>query len=163
MTHKDLFKLLDDFQIAFELYEHPPLFTVEEASEFNRSVKGGHSKNLFLKDKKNQFFLISVIDTKRVDLKTLSKSYGNGGFSFGNTKELKAVLNLTPGSVTPYGLINDQEGKVIFLLDKDLVAKDKVNFHPLRNDMTVSVCSRDFLKFCDIIQHYPSIINIPIL
>jgi Ala-tRNA(Pro) deacylase len=163
MEHLNLLKVLDEAQIPFVLYEHPPLFTVEEAFEFNRTIEGSHSKNLFLKDKKNQFFLVSVLEHKRVDLKQLSKTYGKGGLSFAKEKDLKAILNLMPGSVTPYGLMHDLKCQVIFLLDQDLIAHEKVNFHPLRNDMTVSVDSLDFLKFCTIVQHTPSIINIPVL
>lgn len=163
MPHSILFQLLQDHQIPFVLYQHTPLFTVEEGLEVNHSIEGGHSKNLFLKDKKNQFFLVSVAEIKRINLKELSKTYGKGGLSFANSEELKTLLRLTPGSVTPYGLMHDSNYQVMFLLDQDLIAHEKVNFHPLRNDMTVSVDSRNFLKFCDIVQHTPSIIHIPIL
>jgi Ala-tRNA(Pro) deacylase len=163
MEYLKLLQLLHDSEIVFALHEHPPLFTVEEAFEFNRAIEGGHSKNLFLKDKKNQFFLVSVLEHKRVDLKQLSKTCGQGGLSFAKAEDLKAILNLMPGSVTPYGLMHDVGCQVMFLLDQDLISHPKVNFHPLRNDMTVSVDSLDFLKFCTIVQHTPSIINIPVL
>jgi Ala-tRNA(Pro) deacylase len=163
MPHTMLLSLFNDNNIVFQLYEHPEVFTVNESAFLKTSIIGSHSKNLFLKNKKKQFFLVSVEDNKRVDLKALSKLYGKGGLSFGSPEELKAMLNVMPGSVTPYGLMYDKHHHITFILDKDLIAYATVNFHPLRNDMTVSISVQDFLKFCTIIQHTPSIISIPVL
>jgi Ala-tRNA(Pro) deacylase len=131
--------------------------------KFGITIGGAHSKNLFLKDKKDNFFLVSIIDQKRVDLKILSKRYGKGGLSFATAECLKALLDLMPGSVTPYGLLNDIENKVTFILDEDFLSHSLINFHPLRNDMTVSVAPNDFLTFCTRIDHTPSITPIPVL
>lgn len=163
MPHLRLFSIFQDHDITFVELEHPPLFSVGDEIALGIVIPGANSKNLFLKDKKNNFFLVSVINHKRVDLKALSKLYGKGGLSFASSEYLKALLELTPGSVTPYGLLNDTEHKVTFILDEDFLEHNLINFHPLRNDMTVSVAPNDFLTFCAHINHTPSIIQIPVL
>lgn len=158
--HNKILDFLKDHQIPYLLHEHPPFFKVEESKHFDSSIEGASTKNLFLKDRKNTFFLVSVLSHKRVDLKTLSKSYGKGGLSFAKEEELKRLLHLTPGSVTPYGLINDKENEVHYLLDKEFLLHETINFHPLRNDMTIGVTMQNFLKFCALIQHSPELIEI---
>lgn len=161
MPHLRLFSIFQDHGINFVELAHPPLFSVGDEIELGVVIPGANSKNLFLKDKKNNFFLVSVLNHKRVDLKAVSKLYGKGGLSFASAEYLKAHLDLTPGSVTPYGLLNDTENKVTFILDEDFLGHALINFHPLRNDMTVSVAPNDFLTFCTHINHTPSIIHIP--
>lgn len=161
MPHQKLLDSFKDHQIEYELHTHPPLFTVEDSDKLQVSLEGAHTKNLFLKDKKKKFFLVSILSAKRVDLKCLSKNFGNGHFSFGNAEELFALLGVIPGSVTPYGLINDKDHQVTFLLDKDLMTCEVVNFHPLRNDMTVSVRSPHFLAYFEKIGRTPQIVDIP--
>ena len=153
--------LLHEHQLPYQLHEHEPVFTVEEGKQVSTKIQGAHSKNLFLRDKKKTFFLVSVLDHKRVDLKALSKLYGKGGLSFGSANELDDKLKLTPGSVTPYALLHDIKQEVIFLLDEDFLKFEVVNFHPLRNDLTVSINIKSFLRFFDIINHVPEIIVIP--
>jgi Ala-tRNA(Pro) deacylase len=158
--HTKLFEFLEENKITYTLYNHANFYTVEEAENFYNSISGANSKNLFLKDKKKNFFLLSILSDKKADLKTLSKQYGVGGLSFANEEYLKELLGLLPGSVTPYGLINDLENQVQFILDKDFLKYELVNFHPLRNDMTISVSSKDFLEFCKKTNHFPSTIEI---
>jgi Ala-tRNA(Pro) deacylase len=161
MPHKNLLSLLNTHEITYEVHTHVPIFTAEEAHKLQLDIKGAHSKNLFLRDKARNFFLVTVLDHKRVDLKTLSKNHGAGHFSFGNEEDLKTLLGVTRGSVTPYGLVNDNERKVQFLLDKDILDHDFVNFHPLRNDMTINMGSNDFLRFFEKLGRTPEIISIP--
>jgi Ala-tRNA(Pro) deacylase len=161
MPHQKLLDRFKDHQIDYDLHTHEPLFTVEDAHKLSYAIKGAHSKNLFLRDKKKNFFLVTVLDSKRVDLKTLSKNYGAGHFSFGNADELLRVLGVIPGSVTPFGLINDEGQQVNFLFDKDFMTYDFVNFHPLRNDMTINICLNQFLKFFEKIGRRPQMIEIP--
>jgi len=162
MAHQKILTLFDQQNIPYQLHEHKPFFTCDEASELK--ISGANTKNLFLKDEKKNFFLVSVAYGKRVNLKELSKPYAKKGrFSFGNEEQLKELLGLTPGSVTPLGLINDTENKVTFLIDKDLLEDVAINCHPLRNDMTVSITPQDFLRFCKVMQHEPTIIEVPCL
>ncbi|MBI2791017.1 MAG: prolyl-tRNA synthetase associated domain-containing protein [Gammaproteobacteria bacterium] len=156
-----LVALLNEYQLDFEMYEHEPIFTVDEGKHLSASIMGAHSKNLFLKDKKKSYFLVSVLEHKRVDLKTLSKKFGKGGLSFASKEELEQKLQLTPGSVTPYGLLHDAKKEVIFLLDEEFLQHEIVNFHPLQNDLTLSMKMKEFLRFFELIEHHPNIIKIP--
>lgn len=163
MKEEHLLDLLKKHQIHYQLHHHEPLFTTEQSSNLHEVVLGAHSKNLFLKDKKKSFFLVSILDHKRVDFKALSKMFGKGGLSFSSAEDLMDKLQLTPGSVTPYALLHDEIQEVCFILDEDFLQYEKVNFHPLRNDMTMSVAMNSFLQFFEIIQHSPHIIKIPTL
>ncbi|MGD1997792.1 MAG: prolyl-tRNA synthetase associated domain-containing protein [Candidatus Dependentiae bacterium] len=160
MKHKSLVAFFDEHNINHTIYEHEPVFTTEEDKGIE--IEGAQSKNLFLRDKKKQhYFLISVLQHKRVDIKTLSKQLGHGNLSFGKPDAMEELLGVVPGSVTPYGLIHDADKRVRFLLDKDFLAHDILNFHPLRNDMTVSVARDDFLKFCEKVGNSFDCIAIP--
>lgn len=158
---KTLLNLLDQHSIEYQLYQHEPAFTVAESDHLLQIIPGTHSKNLFVKDKKNKYFLISVPHNKKVDLTQLSKIIAHGRFSFTNADDLLHYLGLIPGSVTPYGLLNDLNRHVTFVLDKAFLNQAAINFHPLRNDMTISTSSEAFLKFCELVEHKPSVMEIP--
>lgn len=142
-----LLALLNDLNIPFLRYDHPALHTVEEAREYDAKMEGTHCKNLFLKDKKGQYFLFSTEAEKQIDTKILRKKIGCNHLSFASAERLDEVLKLKPGSVCPFGIINDEEKKVKVILDKDIMGKEKVNFHPLKNTATVTISSDDLLKF----------------
>lgn len=163
MPHLPLFSFFEANSISFKTYTHPPLFNVGDGEKLGVTHEGANSKNLFLKDKKDNFVLVSVLDFKRVNLKELSKLFGKGTFSFAKPDDLKALLGLLPGSVTPYGLINDTDHRVKLILDEDFLTHDLINFHPLRNDMTVSVNPAAFLSFCTAVNHAPTVMTIPTL
>ncbi|MDP1879338.1 MAG: prolyl-tRNA synthetase associated domain-containing protein, partial [Parachlamydiaceae bacterium] len=151
---------LKNHSIDFELYQHVSVFTTSESEKIKQDIPGAHSKNLFLKDKKKNFVLLSVLDTKKVDLTAFSKLYGKGRFSFASDEDLMHFLGVVPGSVTPYGLLNDIARNVTFYLDQDFLKSDQVNFHPLRNDMTLNVSTSNFLKFCEIVNHFPVCVEV---
>lgn len=161
MPHQKLLASFKDHQIEYELHTHEAIFTAEQGKNLKLNIKGPNCKNLFLRDKKKSYFLVSTLSDKRVDLKTLSKNFGNCHFSFGNVDELFSLLGVTPGSVTPFGLINDKDHQVIFLLDKDLLQHEVVNFHPLRNDMTVSIPLNYFFTFFEKIGRKIEVADIP--
>ena len=163
MPHQKLFDIFKNYQIEYDLHEHVPLFTAEDSHKLPYKIKGAHCKNLFLRDKRKNFFLVTVLSSKRVDLKVLSKHFGEGHFSFGNENEMQTYLGVAPGSVTPYGLIHDKHHQVNFLIDKDLMNDNYVNFHPLRNDMTISVTLNNFLAFFDKLGRKPQFVDIPII
>jgi Ala-tRNA(Pro) deacylase len=147
--------------IAWTTYEHAPVFTVEEAAIVNASQPGGHTKNLFLKDKKGGLWLVVLRDDFRLDLNALSKQIGASRFSFGSGELLIETLGVPPGSVTPFALINDQEHKVRVVLDEDMLRLAPLNFHPLRNDRTIAVSAADLLRFIADCGHAPQIVNLP--
>ena len=147
MNKLDLLTMLSKLNIRYNIYEHPPLHTVKESKKLRGRIEGIHTKNLFLKNKKNKFFLFSCQESTIVDLKQLNKELNLGNISFAKDLYLKNILGVKPGSVTPFGLINDQNNEIEFFLDKKIFYHKKVNFHPLVNTSTVSLDAKDFLLF----------------
>jgi len=156
-----LYARLRALAIAWTKYEHVPVFTVEEAAVVNASQPGGHTKNLFLKDKKGGLWLVVLRDDFRLDLNALSKQLGVPRFSFGSGELLTATLGIPPGSVTPFSLINDPQHKVRVVLDDAMLRHEPINFHPLRNDRTIAVSAADLLKFIADCGHTPRIETLP--
>jgi Ala-tRNA(Pro) deacylase len=146
-TPDDLFARLDALGIAHTTHRHAPVFTVAESHGIKASMPGGHTKNLFLKDKKGALFLVCAIADTAIDLNALSKALGAGRFSFGSAERLMRHLGVEPGSVTLFALINDPDRTVTLVLDEALFAHDPVNFHPLKNDATTAISPADMLKF----------------
>lgn len=156
-----LYERLSALDISWVRYEHVPVFTVEEAAVVNLTQPGGHTKNLFLKDKKGGLWLVVLRDDFRLDLNGLSKQIGAPRFSFGSGELLMATLGVPPGSVTPFALINDAEHKVRVVLDEAMLAQEPLNYHPLRNDRTIAVSAADLLKFIAACGHEPMIVQLP--
>jgi Ala-tRNA(Pro) deacylase len=155
-TQEDLFARFDALGVAHTTHPHRPIFTVEEGADLKAQLPGGHSKNLFLKDKKGRLFLLSALGSTKIDLNAVSKLLGvSGRFSFGNAELLMQHLGITPGSVTLFALINDPELKVTLLLDEGFFAYDLVNFHPLRNDATTAISPADLMKFIRSLDREP--------
>jgi len=146
-TEDDLFARFDALSIKHTTTRHRPVFTVEDGADLKAQMPGGHSKNLFLKDKKGAIFLICAISSTAIDLTATSKLIGSGRFSFGSAERLMEYLGVAPGSVTLFAIINDPERKVTLVLDEALFALDPVNFHPLKNDATTAISPADLLKF----------------
>ena len=147
MNKSDFLTMLSGHNIKYDVYNHPSLRTVEESKKLRGKIKGIHTKNLFLKNKKNKFFLFSCQESTIVDLKQLKKALNLGNISFARDLYLKNILGVRPGSVTPFGLINDQNNEIKFFLDRKILYHNKVNFHPLVNTSTVSLDIKDFLLF----------------
>jgi Ala-tRNA(Pro) deacylase len=146
-SEADLFAHFDALGVSRVTHRHRPVFTVEEGADLKAAMPGGHTKNLFLKDKKGAIFLISAISDTAIDLNATSKLLGAGRFSFGSAERLMQHLGVEPGSVTLFAIINDPERAVTLVLDEALFAHDLVNFHPLKNDATTAISPADMLKF----------------
>lgn len=149
----DLFQRLNTLGITHETHWHDPVFTVAESQALRGSLPGGHSKNLFLKNKKGGLWLVTAAEDAAIDLKALTKTLGAGRLSFGKPDLLMEVLGVEPGSVTPFGLINDAEKRVTFVLDGRLAAMDPLHFHPLVNNATTAVSTADFRRFLSACGH----------
>jgi len=157
----DLFRFLDDLGIAHKTQHHEPVFTVAEAGALRDEVPGAHTKNLFVKDKKDQFFLLTVEEHAVVDLKTVHTLIGAASkVSFGKAEKLMEFLGVTPGSVTALGAINDTGHNVTFVLDADLMRDEIINCHPLTNDATTSLASADLIRFLDATGHVPLVLKV---
>ncbi|MCG8548309.1 MAG: prolyl-tRNA synthetase associated domain-containing protein [Alphaproteobacteria bacterium] len=155
-----LFQRLDALGIAQTTHRHDPVFTVEESQALRGVLPGGHVKNLFLRDKKKRIWLVTALEDRQIDLKALRRWLGaSGSLSFGNPELLMEVLGVAPGAVTPFGVINDRDGRASVILDKGLLETDPVNAHPLRNDMTTAVSPDGLLRFLEAEAHAPEIID----
>jgi Ala-tRNA(Pro) deacylase len=144
----DLFAFLDRLGIRHATVRHPPLFTVEESQVLRGQIAGGHTKNLFLKDKRGALFLVTTLEEAEIDLKSLHRRLGaSGRFSFGSAEQMRATLGVEPGSVTPFGALNDTEARVTVVLDAAMMAHETLNFHPLVNTMTTSISRDDLVRF----------------
>ena len=155
-------RLLDwmaDHGIAQTTHDHPAVFRVEEGLELKAALPGAHTKNLFLKDKKARLWLISARQDTVIDLKRADKWIGSARLSFGNETLLWETLGVRPGSVTALGLINDQDQRVSFVLDKALWDADIVNFHPLTNTATTALGQAAFRGFLDRLGRTPLVID----
>ena len=137
--------LLKKYEI--KVHEHDELFTVEDSQKLRGRINGAHSKNLFLKNKKNEFFLLSCEETDKIDLKKISKSLMLGNISFAKEKHLDRYLKIKPGSVSPFALLNDFDAKVNFYLEKTLYESQFINFHPLVNTLTITIQTNKFIEF----------------
>jgi Ala-tRNA(Pro) deacylase len=156
-----LYERLRALGIAWKTYEHTPVFTVAEADAVHDAVPGGHTKNLFLKDKKAGLWLVVLRDRLRLDLNALAKQLTAPRFSFGSADLLIATLGIEPGSVTPFALVNDTNHLVRPILDEGMLAFDPLNFHPLRNDRTTAITPDDLLRFVRACGHDPIIATLP--
>jgi Ala-tRNA(Pro) deacylase len=156
-----LYDRLRALGIAWKTYEHAPVFTVGESSTVLDTLPGGHTKNLFLKDKKGGLWLVVVRAQLRVDLPALAKQLGAPRFSFGSPGLLIATLGIEPGSVTPFALLNDTEMKVRVVLDEAMLKLEPLNYHPLRNDRTTAIAAADLVRFVEACGHTPLVAPIP--
>ena len=153
-----LFAALDALAIKYTTVKHPPLFTVEQSRSLRGQIPGGHTKNLFLRDKKHALFLVVAEEEADIDLKGLHRLLGaNGRFSFGSSDLLREVWGVEPGAVTPFGAMNDTAGRVTVVLDKAMLAHAILNFHPLVNTMTTSIARDDLIRFLESTGHSPRI------
>ena len=160
-TPDELFALLDSLGVEHSTVSHPAFFTVEEGRPWHGKIPGLHCKNLFIKDRKGGIWLVVLPADKRADLGRLEKTLAAPRFSFARAEVLWDVLELTPGSVTPFGLINDRERRVTVILDQDMLDSEWVNFHPLHNAASTTLRSADLVRFVRALGYDPRIIRLP--
>ena len=160
-TEAELFAFLADLGISVSTVRHPPLYTVADSQSLRGEISGGHTKNLFLKDKKDNFFLVSVGEDAVVDLKQVHTIIGAASrVSFGRPEMLMELLGVIPGAVTVFGLINDTQRRVKVVLDQDLMAHSVINAHPLINEATTSIASADLIRFVEATGHDAAILKV---
>jgi len=158
LTPDQLFAALDTLGIKHTTVKHPPLFTVEQSRALRGQIPGGHTKNLFLRDKKYELYLVVAEEDADIDLKGLHRLLGaSGRFSFGASDLLREVWGVEPGAVSPFGAINDTQGRVSVVLDTAMMEHATLNFHPLVNTMTTSIARADLVKFLESTGHVPRI------
>ena len=154
----DLFAYLDRLGIGHSTVQHEPLFTVEQSQAWRGQIPGAHTKNLFLKDKKGALFLVTALEDAAIELKSLHNRLGaKGRFSFGSPESLYETLGVQPGSVTPFGALNDIRSEVTIVLDEALMGHNTINAHPLTNTMTTTIGRDDLLRFLRATGHEPRV------
>jgi len=160
-TPDDLFAFLDRLGISVSTVEHPPLHTVEDSKALRGEIDGGHTKNLFLKDRKGGLFLVVLEEDAVVDLKRIHEIIGaQGKVSFGSADLLVEVWGVAPGAVTPFGAINDETARVTVVLDQALMGHDRLNHHPLVNTKTTTIAREDLVAFLKATGHDPRILAV---
>ncbi len=161
LTSDELLERLEAMGIKATTHRHPPLFTVEESQALRGEIAGAHTKNLFVKDKKDAYFLLVVGEEAQVDLKQVHKLIGAASrVSFGKPEALMELLGVEPGSVTAFGIVNDTDKRVRIVFDEDLVAQEIINAHPLVNTATTSIASADLLRFVRQSGHEPVVLKL---
>jgi Ala-tRNA(Pro) deacylase len=159
---QQLFARLDHLGIAHRTVEHPPVFTVEEAKALRGNLPGHHIKNLFLRNKKEEMWLVVALEDRALDLKRLGEVLGAGRLSFGSAERLKRHLGVDPGSVTPLALVNDEARAVRLVLDRGMADGGPINAHPLVNTMTTALSPADLLRFFKATGHEPHWLDFPL-
>ena len=160
-TPDDLFAALDRLDIVHRTVTHPPLFTVEQSRALRGQIPGGHTKNLFLRDKKGALFLVSALEDAVIELKSLHRTLSaSGRFSFGSAELMRETLGIEPGSVSPFAAINDTARRIGIVLDAAMMMHAQLNFHPLRNTMTTAIGRDDLVRFLTATGHPPQIVAV---
>lgn len=159
-TPADLFGRLAALDIETTTIEHPPVATVDDNKAVRGALPGGHTKNLFLKDKKGGLWLIVALEDRAVDLKDLRRRLAAPPLSFARPELLRGVLGVEPGAVTPFAVINDRDARVRLVLDAGMLAVDPLNFHPLVNTQTTAIRPADLLRFFAATGHAPLLLDL---
>lgn len=160
-TPEELFALLDKLGIKTATISHEAVFTVAESDKLHREVEGGHTKNLFVKDKKDNYFLIVAEASAQIPINRVHPLIGaKSRVSFANAERLMEFLGVEPGSVTAFAPMNDHGNRVKVIIDAPLLRHDAINCHPLKNTMTTTISRQDLLNFLEHVAHVPEIVDL---
>jgi len=161
ISPQQLLQMLDENGYDTTTIEHQAVFSVDESRDLTLKLEGGHTKNLFVKDKKDNYFLLVIEQSARINLNQVHRLIGaKSRLSFGKPDKLMEYLGVTPGSVTAFGVVNDRHQNVKLIIDKPLLTHAKINCHPLINTMTTTISREDLLKFMELSDHKPEIIQL---
>ena len=156
-----LFARLRELGIQTQTLQHDPVFTVEQAKRLRGELPGGHTKNLFLRNKKGRMWLVVCLEDREIDLKALGEQLDSGRLSFGSADRLMTYLGVVPGAVTPFAAINDTQGQVRVMLERGMLeTHDRLNFHPLDNAMTTGIAPGDLVAFLQAVDHAPGTLDL---
>ena len=160
-TAQELLTILNNKGFETKTAEHAAVFSVEESRALHENIPGAHTKNLFVKDKKGNYFLLVIEKDAKVDLNRLHPLIdAKSRLSFGKPEKLMEYLGVEPGSVTAFSIINDKDNHVRLIIDKPLLDHEKINCHPLTNKMTTTILKEDLMTFLADFDHQPEIIQI---
>jgi Ala-tRNA(Pro) deacylase len=157
----EILHYLETIGVSAKTLEHPPVHTVEESQNLRGNIPGVHTKNLFLRDGKKNYFLFVTDESATVHLKSLGRKIGaKGGLSFGSPEALMDLLGILPGSVSALAAINDSEKKVTVVIDQQLLQASAINCHPLTNTRTISLSKEDLAEFLVSTGHIPLYVSL---
>jgi Ala-tRNA(Pro) deacylase len=159
-SRAELFERFKSLGIETRTLDHAPVFTVEQAKLVHDDMPGGHCKNLFCKDEKGALWLIVALEDAIINLKAAPAKIGSKRLTFGKPELLMEVLGVEPGSVTPFGLINDKTNRITVILDEAMMRQSPLNYHPLKNDATTSITPDDLITFMKSCGHNPRIVAV---
>ena len=149
-ARQQVYDTLEELNITYEVHEHPPLDTIEIALEYWKDIDSMHCKNLFFRNHKgNRHYLVIIKDTTPFSIRSLEKKLKQGKLTFGSEQRLKKYLGVKPGSVSPFGLINDNGQHVYLFIDKQIQSADKISFHPNDNTASLVISYGDLIRFLD--------------
>ena len=154
----DLLAELDRLGITHVTLRHPAVYTVEESLKVVGELPGGHFKNLFLRDKPGRMWIVVMPAERTIDLKRLAALLGTSRLSFASADRMARFLGVGAGAVTPFAVINDHTGEVTVILDKELLARDRINLHPLENTATTGIAPAGLIRFLEAVGHPPQIL-----
>jgi Ala-tRNA(Pro) deacylase len=145
---EELYQLLDKLEIQYEYHEHPPLATIEDARIHWVNYNSGRCKNIFFRNHKgDKHYLVILEHLQQLNIRDLEKRLKQGKLTFASDERLKKYLGVTPGSVSPFGIINDTEKHVHLFIDEKLRESDRLTFHPNINTASLVISQNDFIKF----------------
>jgi len=147
-------------KIPHQLHHHRAVFTVGEANDIDAAIPGMHTRNLFVRDKREKMFLVTLEAARKIDLGKLATLMGAGRLSFGSPGRLMKYLGVTPGSVTPFAILNDVSRQVELILDAEMLRSEIVNFHPLINTMTVGLAPASLINLLEAAGITPRIMDL---
>ncbi len=160
MTPPELLAYLDALDIETHTVDHDAVFTVDEAKRLRGSVPGGHTKALFLLSRDGRLWIVVTLADRRPNLRRLADALGGGRLSFGSPERLTRHLGVVPGAVTPFAVVNDPDQQVHVVIDRQLLALEQLNFHPLTNTKTTAVAPDGLLRFLQSVEHPPTVTDI---
>jgi len=159
-TSAELLARLGELGIEVSTVEHPAVFTVEEARRHRGDLPGTFTKNLFLRDKKGAMWLVVCLESRAVDLRVLAGRIGAKHLSSGSPERLMRHLGVIPGAVSPFAVINDADRAVRVVIERDVLARDPINLHPLDNAKTTAIAAADLLRFLEAEGHPPELLDL---
>ncbi len=146
----ELYRLLDTLQIPYQYIEHPPVPTVEEAMKYWSGIDSGHCKNIFFRNHKgDRHYLVILYYDSKLNIKELEQKLHQGKLSFASDRRLMQYLGLTPGSVSPFGLINDHTRHVHLFIDRTLLDHERLSFHPNTNTASLIIPREGLFRFLE--------------
>lgn len=161
-AYQQVAKKLQELGIAYNVVDHPPVFTTEQADSYIKDLEGVRTKSMFLTNKKKtQYYLLIMDDKKRLDMDNFKVQVGDDRIRIASLDSLAEKMNLPAGTVSPFGLLNNEEKDIHVYFDKDIISEDTMAFHPNTNEKTIFIKSKDLFRFLKSIGFTYEILILP--